>query len=240
MKKVLFLNLIFIMVFSFIYSEISADLMFRAKSGDSEAQTELGLRYYYGSGGIEIDLNKAFSWFKKAANNNNPAAIYQLGTMYESGFRNTKNPDYQKAFDYYKKSADMGYSEAQYELGSKYEFGFEDVVDEDYKQALAWYEKAAEGGFSEAQYELGYSYFEGTLTRKDNNQAFKWLTRASENNHAEAQYYLGTMYCNGLGCEKNHEKAKYWLKKAYYNAEDDVTLQDMVKIVWNENNYGDL
>ncbi|MFT5112037.1 MAG: hypothetical protein ACI8P9_001360 [Parasphingorhabdus sp.] len=55
-----------------------------ADRGDSVAQYNLGLLYYYGSGVIKDDT-KAMYWYRKAAEQDYAEAQYQLATMYETG-----------------------------------------------------------------------------------------------------------------------------------------------------------
>jgi TPR repeat protein len=57
---------------------------------------------------------EAARWFQKAADKGNPAGMYDLATMYESGRGVSKNPG--TALDLYKRSAGLGNSEAQRRL----------------------------------------------------------------------------------------------------------------------------
>ena len=52
---------------------------------------------------VPRNMNKAFKWWKKAAEQGHPVAQYNLGLMYEHGTVVTKNT--KKALEWYEKSA---------------------------------------------------------------------------------------------------------------------------------------
>jgi uncharacterized protein len=54
-----------------------------AVAGDSDAQTQLSLLYECGFG-VERDVLEAERWLLKAAEQNNPVAWHNLGTLYAS------------------------------------------------------------------------------------------------------------------------------------------------------------
>ena len=54
---------------------------------------------------MEKDLEKAFYWYQKAAENGNKTAQYNLGESYELG-NGGVNKDEIKAFEWYRKSAE--------------------------------------------------------------------------------------------------------------------------------------
>jgi len=238
MKKSILVIFIMTIIFTFIYSVTIPDgLMKQAKNGNANAQFQVGIRYYYQPPG-KANISEAFKWIKKSADQNNPKAIFVLGKMYETGFRGTKSVDRKKAFNLYKKSSELGCTEAQCEIALKYEEGFEGVVSKNMNEALKWYRKAGNNGNMEAQYLLGMSYYEGNLTPRNPSKSKIWLEKAANQGHAESQYYLVNLYYYGEGCSKSISKAKYWLKKSYNNAEDDVTLQDMVIGFWQSESLG--
>ena len=59
-----------------------ADLQTQATQGVAEAQTNLGLLYYYGRG-VPRDYTKAREWFEKAAAQGDADAHYNLGVLYD-------------------------------------------------------------------------------------------------------------------------------------------------------------
>jgi alpha/beta superfamily hydrolase len=87
--------------------------------------------------GTEKDVNSAIKWYKKAANQNNSTAIYNLGVIYYNGQGIEK--DYNKAFEYVKIAAGEGHSGAQNRLGYMYDNG--QGIEEDVNSAIKWYKK---------------------------------------------------------------------------------------------------
>ncbi|PKY43587.1 HCP-like protein [Rhizophagus irregularis] len=96
---------------------------------------------------VNIDKQKAFELYQKAANLGNAYGISSLAYCYEVG--NGTNLNKQKAFELYRKAAKLGYKIAQYNLAYMYENGYGGV--KDINQAVYWYKKCAEQGDQDAQ-----------------------------------------------------------------------------------------
>jgi len=58
--------------------------------------------YKYGHG-VKANYYKAFKWYSKAAEQNNPVAWYNIGYFYERGYAVQKN--YDEAMKWYSKTA---------------------------------------------------------------------------------------------------------------------------------------
>ncbi len=71
--------------------------------------------------GVPQDYAQAMSWYKKAAEQGNAFAQFNLGLMYEKG-RGVPQDDGQ-AVVWYKKAAEQGHAIAQYNLGVMYAKG---------------------------------------------------------------------------------------------------------------------
>ena len=56
------------------------ELVQKANNGDAEAMRELGAQYYHGQN-VTKDLNKAFQWMLKAAENGNPERQYACSVL---------------------------------------------------------------------------------------------------------------------------------------------------------------
>ena len=69
------------------------------------------------------DDRQAVSWYRKAAEQGDPDAQYNLGVRYDTARGIEK--DTQQAVAWYRKAADQGYARAQYSLGVKYDSGRE-------------------------------------------------------------------------------------------------------------------
>lgn len=80
-----------------------------AELGDAEAQYNLGVMYDEGAG-IDQDLAKAVSWYRKAADQGFVDAQTNLGTMYYYGQGIPR--DHAEAARWFKRAASQGDSEA--------------------------------------------------------------------------------------------------------------------------------
>jgi len=144
----------------------------RAYLGSSEMQYVVGKHYLESENPQAEDLKKAEEWLKKAdekghpdaalrladlakndeerlrwtkraADNGNPKAQYNLGMYY---FTNLK---YDEAVAWHEKAAALGLPEAQHALAGCYRRG--DGVKQDIAKAKEWYEKAAAQGYGASQ-----------------------------------------------------------------------------------------
>jgi TPR repeat protein len=175
-------------------------------------QFNLGWNCAHGNG-EEKNLEQAFFWYTKAAEQGNGDAQCNLGVAYENGSGVEK--DLNQALYWYEKAAEQGNANAQCNLGIAYESG--KGVYKNLNQAVYWYKKAAEQGNVIAQCNLGYSYANSCGVNKNLEQAFFWYKKAAEQGNAIAQCYLGDAYLNSEGVIKNFDNFKqsvFWYTKA--------------------------
>lgn len=99
---------------------------------------QLGENYFRGNK-VKVNYKKARNYWEQAAEKGNAEALYGLGLLYESRFK-----DDAKAWDYWRQAAEKGHGSALYRLGLRYEYGY--GVDIDYKRAIDYYQKAADVG----------------------------------------------------------------------------------------------
>lgn len=114
-----------------------------AKSGDSDAQYDVGAMYEKGNG-VARDEVKAFEWYLKSAEQGNDKAAYKVGFMYLRGKGVKRN--YKQAFKWLNTSADQNNVRAYYYLGTMYEKG--NGVSKNLQTAVNWYTRAQKGGFT--------------------------------------------------------------------------------------------
>jgi DNA polymerase-3 subunit epsilon len=107
-----------------------------------EEQFEKGVDFYYGQNGVTKDYEQAVYWYKKAAEQGDIRAQYNLGDYYCVGRGVTQ--DYEQEVYWYTKAAEQGHIYAQYNLGECYYNG--EGVEQDYEQAVYWFTKSAEQG----------------------------------------------------------------------------------------------
>jgi TPR repeat protein len=163
MKKILFF-VVFVLASTICIGQPVVDA---AKSNFSK-----GLSAYE-----QHDYATAIAWIKKAAEQGNSEAQYQLGHLYRQGKGTTKNIE--ESFKWIKKSAEQGYIKAQYNLGLMYASGY--GIAQNNQEAIKWYQKAAEQGNPEAQYFLGRMYYQGKGVTQNNQEAIKWYKVAAGN-----------------------------------------------------------
>lgn len=176
-------------------AEFVQDLENEAAQGDANAQLKLGKVYDEGVL-VEKDPEKAYEYFKLAADQDNPHALYELGQCYLEGKGTSTNPE--EVVRLFKLSAEGGVPEAQFHLGTYYQFG--GVVEKSWIKAVEYHKKAANQGYAQAQHALAYIYGEGGHGIERNEvMATKFLKLAADNGIAASRYTLGARYSAGRG-----------------------------------------
>ena len=146
----------------------------QARSGDMKVQYALARLYHTSQFGSR-DLDLAYEWYSKAAEQGHPGAQYFIGTFFADA--KVVKQSYYRASEWYRLAANLGrVADAQLALGDLYFHGR--GVPHDYAEALGWYKKAAEQGHPVAQYLLGSMYQEGWAGDYDPVEAYKWFTLA--------------------------------------------------------------
>ena len=102
-----------------------------AEQGNTAAQYNLGLIYYYGSI-LPEDNNKALKWFLKSAANGYTDSFYRIARIYQI----KKN---KKAIEWFIKAADAGDYYADYKLGYIYFEG--DNIQKDLNKSIKHFQK---------------------------------------------------------------------------------------------------
>ena len=233
------------------YSFYSKQLEKFAKSGDAQAQYEVGCDYLKGSG-VDKDVKTAAEWFLLAVQQNHEQAIAKFYSFYSKQLE---------------KMAKEGDARAQFETGNCYYMGRE--VDKDTEEASEWYqkamaqgheeatekfysfyskalEKAAKNGDARAQFETGNAYLNGSGIKRDTETASEWFMQAMAQNHAEAtemfysfyskslekrakggdaraQFETGNGYYNGNIVSKDNNTAAKWYKMAMAQGHEEAT-----------------
>ena len=176
-----------------------------AKSGDAQAQYELGYHEYY-HGSDRNNRTEAINWLKLAAEQGHGKAINMLGGM--NGFYSHGKPNSDEEVKWYRLGAEKGDAESQYNLGRMYQSGWNGK--RSYEEAVKWYRLAAEQGYGKAQYNLGLMYQSGTVVEQNITEAVKWFTLAADQGDWYATTHLAEMYLYGQGVDKNYAEATKW------------------------------
>lgn len=120
------------------------------------------------------NLEKAFIWLQKAEKNDDPEAIYALGTWYLHGRFVKKNPA--TAIQYFLRASQNDYKEAFFDLAICYEKGI--GVKKNLKKSFECYLQAALIGDIQGIYEVGRCYYYGIGIGKNVRIATIWLNLA--------------------------------------------------------------
>lgn len=147
------------------------------------------------------DTTTALEWYKLAAGQNDPPALYLLGEAARTGRFGEKNP--QEAVKNYRKAVDLGDEDAMKALARAYAEG--SGVDRDEAEAAYWQRKAADnyqqdadGGSVIAMRKLADAYRDGVGRPTDKAQAQRhydqvevWMRKKSDAGSPAAIYALG-------------------------------------------------
>ena len=131
----------------------------------TEDEITLGIIYYQGRG-VEKDVDKAVSYYLRAARHGDSNGLLLMGLV----------------------ATKEGNAEAQYYLGEFLAEGR--LVPKNYEKAVNWLSKAAEQDYTQAQYMLGKMYYEGKGVWMDKAKGLRLLNIASEKGYKPATDYL--------------------------------------------------
>ena len=158
-----------------------------AKEGDPKAQFNVGLIYANGKG-VNKDTYQAMGWYKKAAEQNNTAAQYNLAKLIAQR-PDGKDPRARKKIVYWlEKAAEGGQKEAMNDLGMLYLKG--EGVKQNKITAFELFKKAALLGDAAAQINVALMYAWGEGIPNDKIKAYKNLKQALRQGKSEASPYL--------------------------------------------------
>lgn len=157
----------------------------------------------------EANDDLAFSWLKKASEQNHVEANHWLGVCYQDGIGTQQND--QLAFDCFKKAAGQEIAESQYALALCY-FEGKGVAQSD-ELGLHWCTKASDNDNPSAQYFLAKCYRDGKYVQPNDDLALNWVKKAAENYHDEAKGCLEFCFAQGGDAENSNEFVLKWSAK---------------------------
>ncbi|MDR3438686.1 tetratricopeptide repeat protein [Telmatospirillum sp.] len=198
------------------YARAVKEMLVAAKTGDRQAQYDLGLAYRDGKG-TGRDLGQAYKWVRQAADKELPEAEFEVGQMEEDGEGTEKNVA--DAAEWYRKAAQHGNVPAMFALGELYRTG--EGVSKDQGQAVRWYRPAADKNDIDSQLALGKLYQQGDGVPKNLNDAAVWFRKAAQLGSPEGRYLLALLlmdgdptYLIGHGPSRSSVEAMNWLRAA--------------------------
>lgn len=181
-----------------------------AASGDMDAQYDCAEMYRCGDG-TEVNLQKAFHWYGKAAGKGHARAQYKYSEMYREGEGVEQNSE--KAFYWCEKAARQNDVVSMLQCGIMCDEG--DGTEINKEKALYWYEKVAElEGDPVVEAACGNRYDNGIGTKKDEEKALYWYEKAAQHGDVDSRFQCGRRYSKGIGVSVDKEKALYWYERA--------------------------
>jgi TPR repeat protein len=197
-----------------------AELRRRAEAGDAKAQNELGVAYRMGEG-IPKDKNEAVNWYRKAARQNYPDGLFNLGISYYNG--DGVATDEVLSYAWLTIAESAGSAEARAAkaqiasdwrpsrlIRAKVRLAEIYAEGKDYPRndsaAFALLKEAAEAGDSGAQFVTCRFLAQGRGVAKDPEEAFSWCHKASKF-VLDAALALAEMYEKGIGTKQDFKNA---------------------------------
>jgi tetratricopeptide (TPR) repeat protein len=132
------------------------------------------------------DYAEAMRWYRKAADQGNADAQFDVGWLYKNGWGVPQ--DYAEALRWCHNAADQGNVVAQNNIGRHYENGW--GVAQDYAEAMRWFRKAADRGNATAQANIGVLYQNGWGVAQDSAEARAWMQKAAAAGDDNAKRWL--------------------------------------------------
>jgi TPR repeat protein len=165
-----------------------AELQTKAARGYVKQELELAADYFAGRG-VPKDLTQSAYWYRKAADQGNPAAQVYLGYMYTVGMGVPQ--DKAEAVRWYRRAASAGNAEAEVNLGALYIRG--DGVKQDIQEALRLLKSAAEKRDGRADAYLGLATYLGSGVAVDHTAAEAWFRAGAKLHDPEAEFLLASL-----------------------------------------------
>ena len=138
----------------------AAEYFIKAAEG-GEPDSMLNLSIFYGNGiGVPIDSEKSYHYLEMAAEQEQPAACYYLGSGLVTKEGRTEEETLRGA-ELLRISAESGYTNSQFIYGMCCEEGR--GVEKDLAEAAGWYRRAAKAGLPQANAALMHLGFPGVL-----------------------------------------------------------------------------
>lgn len=199
----------------------------------------LGTNYSSGGLGMEVDYDKAYELYNKAAKMDHAEAGYRVAVCNELGAGTKK--DTQKALSWYRRAAHLGDVSAMYKLGMISLKGYLGQP-KSFAEAVTWLQRAADKADSDtphAVHELGLLYERvdnldmsavnevgtATVIQRDERRAFELFLKAAKLGYPPSQFRLGCSYEYGtLGCNIDPKRSIAWYSKAAEKGEPESEL----------------
>ncbi len=179
---------------------------------NSNSQYYIGYMYSNGGFGVSKDYEKAYYWFKKAAEQGHVDAFFEVGTALRAGLGTAKNIS--EALCWIEKAACADSLKAIECVGEMYANGEGTEREEpDFEKALLYDRLGVQKGSAISMNHLAYLYYYGQGVDKDFNDAFRLFSDSAQGDYLDSIKMLAHMCINGEGTERSVEDALKWYKK---------------------------
>jgi hypothetical protein len=183
--------------------------------GDPQAQFQLARWYQAGREPVGTDPAEAVKWLRKAAEQDNAEAAYELGVAYLDGNGVERNAT--NARLWLERAAARGLLRARValrDMARDAEGAAIDPIAALRNSENSPFYQAATAGDANAQYELGLMFFNGEGVARDYKQALYWLRRSAEQQNVNAQLFLADRYARGTEIAGDFTEAAGWYARA--------------------------
>ncbi|MCA0421496.1 MAG: sel1 repeat family protein, partial [Proteobacteria bacterium] len=155
---------------------------------------------------------------RKAAQDGDARAVYELATKAADGPANQRDP--KLALRLFERAAVAGLAPAQFRVGNMFEKGI--GTQRDLSLARIWYQRAAERGNAKAMHNLAVLHAEGASGKPDYAMATEWFRRAAELGVRDSQYNLAVLLGRGLGAPTDLAQSFLWFSVAAGQGDEDA------------------
>jgi TPR repeat protein len=156
-----------------------------AKSGDPEAQVNLGYLFARGQG-VFANQGEALRLYSLSAAQGDGEGMNAVGYKYQYG--TGVNKDIDVAVHWYCKAVEAGNARGMNNLAILLSDGL--GVPKDEEQARDLWRQSAALGHINAMANLAFSYLQSESAKRDQKQGLAWMERAAERGQQNAQVYL--------------------------------------------------
>ncbi|OQX94140.1 MAG: hypothetical protein B6I17_00345 [Tenericutes bacterium 4572_104] len=188
---------------------------------------DLGDKYFYGLDTVK-NIELAFTYYKKAADLNNPVGYFNVGKYF------IEKEEYKEAIEYLLKAKDLRYTEAMVKLSEMYLNGL--GYRKNKKKAFKMLQNAVNASDVFAFHKLGVFYLKGIGCKKDELKARDLFERSAKSKVARGMYHLGWLYLNAKKIKKDYENGFFWLDKAAEKA-DLEAINYLIELYHNSHPY---
>lgn len=197
------------------------------KNRDPWALEIVGICFEKGEMNFEMDVEKAFIYYKSAVEHGSIRAMHRVGLCYLNGKGVEKNNDL--AFEWFEKAANAGCAQGLYHQAGFLTSRF--GKHRDYNKGFIILQQLVERKHSAAFFSLACCYLYGEGISKNISRAYQLFKESAELGCLEAQRKLCVDYFEGKKVEKNLKLSAFWGEKALAQGDKSV----MFKVAYASN-----